>query len=57
MCLNLIGSKYKTITEIEYLLRYNTTHEAIIEAKDSRKAINHLLKLAKSKEYIEEMGL
>lgn len=57
MCLNLIGSKYKNITEIEYLLRYNTTEEAIIEAKDSRKAINNLLKLAKSTEYIEEMGL
>lgn len=57
MCLNLINSQYKTISEVEYLLNNEISEKRIIAAKDSRKEINKLTRIAKSREYINELGI
>lgn len=57
MCLNLVNSQYKSISEVEYLLNNERTEEEIIKAKDSRKEINRLLKLVESQTFIDELGI
>lgn len=57
MCLNLINSQYRSISEVEYLLDNETTEEEIIKAKNNRKEINRLLSLAESNEYLEALGI
>lgn len=57
MCLNLIGSQYKNINEVEYLLKNNISELEILEAKNNRKEINRLVKLAESNEYIDFLGI
>lgn len=57
MCLNLINSQYRSISEVEFLLDNDTTEKQIIEAKDSRREIKRLLKIAESSQYINELGI
>ncbi len=57
MCLNLINSQYRSISEVEFLLDNDTTKKQIIEAKDSRREIKRLLKIAESTQYINELGI
>lgn len=57
MCLNLINSQYRSISEVEFLLDNDTTEKQIIEAKDSRREIKRLLKIAESTQYINELGI
>ena len=60
MCLNLRGSKFKSIEEVERLLNNgfkDFTEKQIKEMKNSRKTINESLKLVKQYEQITMMGL
>ena len=57
MCLNLINSQFKSISEVEYLLKNEITEKQILEAKNSRKQINKLKALAESNEYLEALGI
>lgn len=59
MCLNLIGSKFKTIKEVETILNsgLNITEQDIIEMKDNRDEIEQALQSARSyKEIIDLYG-
>jgi len=60
MCLYLIGSQFKNIQEVEYLMNNpykQLTETQILDIKDNRKAINKELKKINSAEYIEMMGI
>ena len=60
MCLYLVGSKFKTIEEVNTLLnrkQLKLTEEDIINMKDNRKEINRQLKITKSIKEIEDLGL
>lgn len=60
MCLNLIGSQYKNIAEVEHLM-YNGYHELeeeqIIKIKDNRSEIEKQLRIIESSKYIYELGI
>ena len=50
MCLNLIGSKFQSIKEVETILNsgLNITEQDIIEMKDNRQEIEQALQSAQS---------
>lgn len=56
MCLNLINSQYKSISEVERLLNRNNcklTEEDIIAIKDNREAIEKELRVTDQMEEID----
>jgi len=57
MCLNLIGSQYTGIDEVEYLLDNDRTEEKILAIKDSRELIEMELRLIEAEEYLEMVGI
>ena len=57
MCLNLIGSQYTGIDEVEYLLDNDRTEEKILAIKDSRELIERELRLIEAEEYLEMVGI
>lgn len=58
MCLNLIGSKFRSISEVEELLNSNRiTEEKIIQIKDNRDEIEYNLDLVRQFEELEELGI
>jgi len=58
MCLNLIGSQFKSISEVETILNegYKMTEEKILAMKDNREEIEHQLKLIKSINELKALG-
>ena len=57
MCLNLVNSKYTNMDEVEFLLDNEITENQIIKAKNSRKEIKRLIKLAESNVYLDMLGI
>ena len=60
MCLNLFGSKYESIKEVEYLMfnQWYTVSEAeIIEMKDDRDKIEATIELIEQTRYIDDLGI
>lgn len=60
MCLNLFGSKYENIKEVEYLMfnQWYTVSEAeIIEMKDDRDKIEATIELIEQTRYIDDLGI
>lgn len=59
MCLNLIGSKFNNINEVEFILEYglHKTEEDILKIKDNREAIEKELKKAQDLEFLRSIGL
>lgn len=57
MCLNLIGSQYKSISEVEYLLNNDIKEKQIIGAKNNRQEIERLIQVAEGYEYIDALGI
>ncbi len=55
MCLNLIGSKFNNINEVEFLLNMNVTEDEIITIKDNRELIEKKLKLTQSKKELFDL--
>lgn len=57
MCLNLIGSKFQSIKEVETILNsgLNITEQDIIEMKDNRQEIEQALQSAKSYQEIIDL--
>lgn len=58
MCLNLINSQYKSISEVEELLNngYRMTEEKIIAMKDDREEIDRNIKLMKGVKELIDLG-
>lgn len=60
MCLNLFGSQYKGIKEVEYLLNnpwHQIPEEEVIEMKDNRDKIESALELIEQAHYIDDLGI
>lgn len=57
MCLNLIGSKFNNIEEVEFLLNMEVTEKEIIAMKDNRELIEEELSIAKSKKELYDLYL
>lgn len=55
MCLNLIGSQYKSISEVEQLLNNGITEQEIIEIKDNREAIEQKIRLQQSRKELFDL--
>lgn len=58
MCLNLIGSKFGSIAEVEAIINYyNCTDEEIIRMGQNRDEIEEKLFLIELEEELEEIGI
>ncbi len=60
MCLNLFGSQFKSIKEVEYILNnqwYKVTENDVMEMKDNRDKIEATLKLIEDYHYIDDLGI
>ena len=55
MCLNLIGSQYRSITEVEQLIKNGTTEQEILEIKDNREAIEQKIRLQQSRKEVFDL--
>lgn len=60
MCLNLKGSQYKSISEVEHLMNngiWDITEEKILEMKDNREEIENTLDTIDELELLQSCGL
>lgn len=57
MCLNLIGSKFNNMKEVETLLNMNVTETEIKAMKNNRELIEKELRLARSKKEVYDLYL
>jgi len=57
MCLNLKGSKFNNIKEVETLLNMDVTETEIMAMKDNRELIEEELEIARSKKELYDLYL
>lgn len=56
MCLNLIGSQFNNIEEVETILESGKAPEYIIAIKDNRKLIEKNLRIIQGFQDLEDLG-